>query len=270
MNIHFLRFWGRLLSLPKLLNSLLLRAKATSLRAFLDLLGHLDWSFHLSIVLYLSSSFFCNKWCLHSFMLNLVMTRWQNVDGPFLFQFVLFFFVTMEGRKEGFGLWFWCLLPRWSPGLVSWIVIHGVHAAAVRHIFQLCSVICCCESFSLHLFHFGISVHVKMSMNGAFLCFFTSAEFLFSLADIHGSFLLCIASLILLEVPEVPRVPCEVKTQLPTTRGLNHLPYLSSSTIILLTTDTTYVHVTCTEAILVLWHKTYHIFWRESTSGRHQ
>ncbi len=104
----------------------------------------------------------------------------------------------------------------------------------------------------MHLFHFGISVHVKMSMNGAFLCFFTSAEFLFSLVDVHGSFLLWIASLILLEVPEVPRVPCEVKTQLPTTRGLNHSPYLSSSTIIPLTIDTTYVHVTCTEAILVL------------------
>jgi hypothetical protein len=45
---------------------------------------------------------------------------------------------------------------------------------------------------------------------------------------------------------------------------------LSSSTIIPFTTDTTYLHATCREAILVLWHKTYHIFWRESTSGRHQ
>jgi hypothetical protein len=47
-------------------------------------------------------------------------------------------------------------------------------------------------------------------------------------------------------------------------RGLNHLPYLGSSTIFPLTTDTTYVHVTCREAILVLWHKTYHIFWEKA------
>ncbi len=182
---------------------------------------------------------------------------WRSFSVP-----VCAFFLCNDGRKEGFGLWFWCLLPRWSPGSASWIVIHGVHATAVQQIFQFCSVICCCKSFSLHLFHFGISVHMKMSMNGAFLCSFTSVEFLFSLVDVHGSFLLWIASLILLEVPEVPRVPCEVKRQLPTTRGLNHLPYLSSSTIIPLTTDTTYVHVPCREAILVLWHKTYHIFWK--------
>lgn len=53
-------------------------------------------------------------------MLNLVMTRWQNVDGPFLFQFVLFFFVTMEGRKEG-RFWSMILMP--APALVSGISI---------------------------------------------------------------------------------------------------------------------------------------------------
>jgi hypothetical protein len=103
---------------------------------------------------------------------------WRSFCVP-----VCAFFLCNDGRKEGFGLWFWCLLPRWSPGLVSWIMIHGVHAAAVQQIFQLSSAICCCESFSLHLIHFGISVHVKMSMNGAFLCSFTSVEFLFSLVS---------------------------------------------------------------------------------------
>ncbi len=62
------------------------------------------------------------------------------------------FFLCNTGRKEGFGLWFWCLLPRWYPGLVSWIVIHGVHVAAVQQIFQFCSVIWRCESFSMHHF----------------------------------------------------------------------------------------------------------------------